>query len=120
MGPDAYEKNTALSKKVDSMAHDLSRLAQNAKKNFKNLKMVLMEADPWQNNHEPYHVYHEWFFARQVMLNQIKGDTKVDLFYKGDNAKTVWIGLGGYMWKPNDNGSYYTDCCHISGTGKPQ
>jgi hypothetical protein len=117
-GPDSYEQNTALSKKIDSMSHDLSRLAQNAKKNFSNLKMILFEADPWQNNHEPYHAYHEWFFNRQVVLNQIKGDTKVDLSYKGDNAKTVWIGLGGYMWEAKSpSSSYYSDCCHITAAG---
>jgi hypothetical protein len=114
-GPDSYEKNTALSKKVDSMSHDLARLAQGAKKSFPNLKMILMQADPWQNNHEPYHAYHEWFFSRQVMLNQIKGDPS--LSYKGADAKTVWIGMGGYWWKPNASSSYYTDCCHISAAG---
>ncbi|MBN2038346.1 MAG: hypothetical protein JW768_16515 [Chitinispirillaceae bacterium] len=116
MGPDDYEKNTPLQSKIDSMSHDLARLAVNAKKQFANLKMILFEADPWQNDHEPYHAYHEWFFNRQVVLNQIKGSDP-NLAYKGANAKTVWVDLGGYLWKANDNRSYYTDCCHLSSAG---
>jgi hypothetical protein len=72
-----------------------------------------MQADPWQNNHEPYHAYHEWFFARQVVLDQINKAND----YIGPSVDDVWIGLGGYWWQPNANGSYYTDCCHISGSG---
>lgn len=117
-GPDNYEMNTALSIKRDSMAHDLGRLAQNAKKNLPNLKMILFEADPWQNAHEPYHAYHEWYFNRQVVLNQINGDTHIDLSYKGDNPKTVWLGLGGYWWQNKSPGaSYYSDCCHLTSAG---
>jgi hypothetical protein len=116
MGPDSYEMNTPLQTKMDSMAHDFGRLAANAKKQFPNLKMILFEADPWQNNHEPYHAYHEWFFCRQVVMNQIKA-ADPNLAYKGSSAKSVWIDLGGYWWMPNASSSYYTDCCHISGTG---
>jgi hypothetical protein len=118
-GPDSYEMNTALQTKIDSMSHDLERLAQNAKKNLPNLKMILLEGDPWQNNHEPYHSYHEWFFYRQPVLDQIKGGGAIDLSYKGENAKAVWMDLGPYWWKANDNGSYYSDCCHINSTGGP-
>ena len=115
-GPDDYEKNTPLQDKIDSMAHDLGRLAVNAKKQFANLKMILFEADPWQNDHEPYHAYHEWFFNRQVVLNQIKG-LDPNVAYKGSNPKTVWIDLGGYFWKQNDDRSYYSDCCHVTQAG---
>ncbi len=116
-GPDSYEKNTALQTKIDSMSHDLERLAQNAKKNLPNLKMILLEGDPWQNNHEPYHSYHEWFFYRQPVLDQIKGGGAIDLSYKGSNAKAAWMDVGPYWWKANDNGSYYSDCCHINSAG---
>jgi hypothetical protein len=116
-GPDSYEMNTALQTKIDSMSHDLERLAQNAKKNLPNLKMILFEADPWQNNHEPYHAYHEWFFYRQPVLDQIKGGGAIDLSYKGADAKAVWMDVGPYWWKANDNGSYYSDCCHLNSTG---
>ncbi|MCX7726359.1 MAG: hypothetical protein N2053_05875 [Chitinispirillaceae bacterium] len=115
MGPTDYEKNTPLSQKIDSMSNDFRRLAQNAKKNYPNLKMILFQADPWQNSHEPYHAYHEWFFARGVVLKQIKGDP--ELAYKGSNAKTVWIDIGGYFWYPNAPSSYYSDCCHITSAG---
>ena len=112
-GPDSWEQNTPLSQKIDSMSHDLERLAKGAKQSFPNLKMILMQADPWQNNHEPYHAYHEWFFSRQVVLDQISKAAD----YIGPSVDEVWIGLGGYWWQPNASGSYYTDCCHISGTG---
>ncbi len=116
-GPDNYEKNTPLSEKIDSMSHDFRRLVLNAKKNYPNLKMILFEADPWQNDHEPYHAYHEWFFARGVVLDQIKGDDPQLSSYMGEGAEAVWIDLGGYFWYTNAPRSYYSDCCHITGSG---
>jgi len=88
-GPDNYEKNTALSQKTDSMSHDFAKLATNAKKNYPNLKMILFQADPWQNNHEPYHAYHEWLFARQVVLDQINKASD----YIGPSEDELWVGL---------------------------
>ncbi len=93
MGPDDYEINTPLSEKIDSMSHDLGRLAKDAIKNYPNLKMILFEADPWQNDHEPYHAYHEWFFSRQVVLDQINSEPD----YTGPDVDEVWIDLGGYI-----------------------
>ncbi len=113
MGPDNYEKNTPLSQKIDSMSHDFGRLAKDAKKNYPNLKMMLFQADPWQNNHEPYHAYHEWFFARQVVLDQIRKASD----YTGPSVDELWIGIGGYFWYPNAPSQYYSDCCHITPTG---
>lgn len=114
-GPDNDQRNLTLTAKFEKYKSDLYDIVQGAKRNFSNLKMILLQADPWQNDHEPYHAYHEWLISRHVVLEQINGVDEVS--YKGENPKTVWMSLGGYFWYPNAPGSYYMDCCHITGEG---
>lgn len=114
-GPDNDQKNLTLTAKFEKYKKDLYEIVQGAEKNFPNLKMILLQADPWQNDHEPYHAYHEWLISRHVVMEQINGVAEVS--YNGDNPKTAWMSLGGYFWYPNAPRSYYMDCCHITGNG---
>jgi hypothetical protein len=115
MAPDQYQKSTKISEKCTHFRPDLLAIVQGARKNFKNLKMILMQSDCWENSHEPWHAYHEWIINRALVLDQIDG--AADLDYSGASPKTAYMLMGGYIWEPNASRSYYSDEVHCNATG---
>ncbi len=121
-GPTDYQKNTGIRDKIQNYTknadgENLYDMVQFCKMNYPNLKMILVQSDPWQNWHEPHHAYEEALIYRQLILDQINGEP--ELAFEGDNAKAAYIDHGGYgMWDPDHHPeSYYRDCCHVTESG---
>lgn len=119
VGAHGSKRDKTIDEMKDKTLQDLIDIATTAVQCAPNLKMIVLNSDPymgWASTHEPSHAYEEAFIFRRAIMEQINGNP--DFSFKEGSFKIPYLTWGAYLWNPDDPFKLYaSDSVHLSPEG---
>lgn len=118
VGAHGSSRDKSIEEMLQKGLADLIEIASTAHACAPNLKMILLNTDPYMgcaSTHEPTHAYEEAFILRNTIMEQIGGNPS--LSFNESNFRIPYLTWGAYLWNPDDDCSLYSDNVHLTPAG---